>query len=96
MHELTLQPIRVRIDGGSQEGRLVFADSALVAVFVRVSPEEIAGDDQPRDGWFLEAGFGPCGSLATVAPPVFGSLDEAQVWVRARLAAGITPAAGSV
>ena len=89
MHDLSLQPIRVRTDGGSQEGRLVLADGVLVAVFVLVSPEETAGDDHPGEGWFLEAGFGPCSILATVPPPVFDSLEEAQLWVRRRLDAGI-------
>ena len=92
MHHMSLQPIRVRTDGGSQEGRLVLADGVLVAVFVRVSPEEIAGDDHHLAGWFLEAGFGPCGSLATIPPPVFDSLEEAQVWVCERLDAGIASA----
>ena len=89
MHEMTLQTVRVRTDGGSQEGRLVLADGVLVAVFVRVSSEETAGDDRHAEGWFLEAGFGPCGTLATVPPPVFDSLEEAQLWVRRRLDAGI-------
>jgi len=72
-------------DGGSQEGRLVLSHGRLVAVFVKVTLEEIAGGDH-AEGWFLEAGFGPCGSLVTVRPPVFPSLDEATRWVQQRLA----------
>ncbi len=84
MNELSLQPVAVLTDGGSQEGRLVLADGQLVAVFVRVTAEETEGSEQ-GDGWFLEVGFGPCGSLVTVQPPVFASLDEAALWVKRRL-----------
>ena len=82
--EVTFQPISVVTDGGGQEGRLLLADGQLVAVFVRVSAEETAGGEQ-KDGWFLEAGFGPCGDLLTVPPPLFASLEDAAAWARIRL-----------
>jgi hypothetical protein len=85
------QPVSVRSDGGSHEGRLVFSGSDLVAVFARVTAEESAGSRSQDGGWFLEAGFGPCGSLMSVRPPVFASLDDAVAWVRRRLAAGFDP-----
>jgi hypothetical protein len=43
MRDITLQPIPVLADGGSHEGQLILADGQLVAVFVRVTPEETAG-----------------------------------------------------
>jgi hypothetical protein len=85
MPDITLHPLPVRTDGGSHEGRLVLADGSLVAVFVKVSAEETAGDGAHAGGWFLEAGFGPCGSLMTVSQPVFATLEDAVAWVRGRL-----------
>jgi hypothetical protein len=90
MPDVTLQPVSVMSDGGSHEGRLVFADADLVAVFARVSAEETAGNGRQAGGWFLEAGFGPCGALMTVTPPVFPTLEDAAQWVRARLGAGLS------
>ena len=90
MPDVTLQPVSVMSDGGSHEGRLVFADADLVAVFARVSAEETAGNGRRAGGWFLEAGFGPCGALMTVTPPVFLTLEDAAQWVRARLGAGLS------
>jgi hypothetical protein len=84
MHDITLQPIAVITDGGSQDGRLVLADGQLAAVVARVSGEDTAGEEY-AEGWFMEAGFGPCGRLSAVQPPVFPSLDEATRWVRERL-----------
>lgn len=86
--EITLQAISVRSDGGSHEGRLVFVNGDLLAVFTRITAEENAPGSKP--GWFLEAGFGPCSSLMAVQPPVFASLDEAVAWVRGRLQAGLS------
>jgi hypothetical protein len=91
MREMTLQPLFVMTDGGRREGQLVLADGDLVAVFVRVSAEELAGDIHNRDGWFLEAGFGPCSRLYTVLPPVFDSLEEATAWAIRQLDAKRLP-----
>jgi hypothetical protein len=85
MRNITLQPISVLIDGGSHEGRLVFADADLVAVFVQVTAEESVGAEAHAGDWFLEAGFGPCGVLATTSQPAFATLEEAEEWVRRRL-----------
>ena len=86
---ISLQPVSVMSDGGSHEGRLVFSGSALVAVFSKISAEENAGGRSGRGGWFLEAGFGPCGILMTHQPPVFPTLEEAIAWVRERLESGL-------
>ena len=88
MPDITLQPMPVLIDGGSHEGRLILADGSLVAVFARVTPGETAGGEGRAGDWFLEAGFGPCGDLMSVRPPVFATLNEAVGWVRATLATG--------
>jgi hypothetical protein len=90
MRDITLQAMPVMADGGSHEGQLILADGQLVAVFARVTPEETAGGRGQMEGWFLEAGFGPCGSLMSARPPVLADLDEAVTWVRARLENGLT------
>ena len=92
MPDIVLQPISVLTDGGSQEGRLVFAGEDLVAVLVRVTARETAGGEPHGEGWFLEAGFGPCGSVMTVAPPVFATLNEALRWIRGKLGARLSSA----
>ena len=86
--EITLQSISVMADGGAHDGQLVLANNQLVAVLSRVTKEETAGGSGQPTGWFLEAGFGPCGSLMAVRPPVFESLDQALEWVRTTLADG--------
>lgn len=88
---LRLQPVSVLSDGGGHEGRLVFSGNDLVAVFARVSEEENAGSRRGTTaGWFLEAGFGPCGILMTPGPSVFPTLEEALAWVGERLEAGLS------
>ena len=77
---VTLQPVPVMTGCDDREGCLVLADGQLVAVLVRLA-DDMHGAQ--RGGWFLEAGFGACRS---VAPPLFGDLDEAQAWVRQKLA----------
>ena len=37
------------------------------------------------------AGFGPCGDIMSITPPVFADLEEAVEWVRVRLEAGFAP-----
>ncbi len=92
MPHITMQSVSVLIDGGPHEGRLAFADADLVAVLVRVTAEEASGGDAQAGNWFLEAGFGPCGTLMTSSHPVFTSLEEAGEWVRDRLETGLPSA----
>jgi hypothetical protein len=92
MHHLTLQPMPVLSDGGPHEGQLVLTEDGLVAVFARVTPEETVGGDGQGEGWFLEAGFGPCGELMSVRPPVFATLEEALAWVQERVESGLAGA----
>ncbi|MBM6580608.1 hypothetical protein ILT44_10485 [Microvirga sp. BT689] len=91
MREITLQPISVMTDGGGSDGHMILADGLLVAILSRVTEEQTLGGQAQVEGWFLEAGFGPCGVLMSVTPPVFADVDEAVVWVRARLEAGFSP-----
>ena len=91
MPEITLQPISVMTDGGGHEGQLVLAPGHLVAVLSRVTAEETLGGRDEIEGWFLEAGFGPCGLLMSVTPPVFANVEDAVAWVRTRLDAGFAP-----
>ena len=72
--------VDVLVDGGSSDGRLVMAGGKLAAVLVRVSAAEIS-DTATEGGWFLEAGFGPCGALKVPVPEVFSSEREALLWV---------------
>ncbi|MBA1155266.1 hypothetical protein [Microvirga mediterraneensis] len=90
MSDITLQEIPVLADGGRHEGQLVLADGQLVAVFTWVTPEETVGGPERAGGWFLEAGFGPCGGLLSTTPPVLATLDDAVTWVRSQLNAGLS------
>lgn len=87
MQTISFQPLSVMTDGGAREGHLAFADGHLVGVFVRVSSEDTVGGEIEREGWFLEAGFGPCSTLVAVMPGVFATLEKASDWMRAKLAA---------
>jgi hypothetical protein len=91
MREITLQSISVLVDGGPHEAQLVLANGHLVAVLTEVLGEETYGSERPTGGWFLEAGFGPCGTLMSITPPVFADLEEAVEWVRVKLEAGFSP-----
>lgn len=76
---LTLRPVRVNT-GFEEEGVLVFDEQQrLVAVMVHLSDRNEVAPGQ----WFLEAGFGPLGSVSHSA---FADLDAAQHWIRQRLA----------
>ena len=91
MREITLQSLQVLVDGGPHAGQLVLTDGQLVAVLTWVPAAETAGGEHPAGGWYLEAGFGPCGDIMSITPPVFESLEEAVEWVRVRLEAGFAP-----
>jgi len=81
MSEVEFTPTTVAIDGGPCEGRLAYSGGALVAVLTRL-PEGAA----ERQGWYREAGFGPCGDLFTVPPAIFASLDQARDWISEKIA----------
>jgi hypothetical protein len=75
--ELTCQPVRVAT-GEEGDGRLVFADDALVAVLVTLS----AAHGAATGHWFLEVGFG---LLDRPNPPTFPTLPAALHWITTEL-----------
>lgn len=77
---LTKQYGRVLADGGARDGVLIFANDELAAVFVELISEDVDGVAVPGK-WYLEAGFGPCGSLETLTPEPFSTLRLATDWV---------------
>lgn len=72
--------VEVLVDGGSSAGILVTTGGKLAAVLVRVSAAEVS-ETATEGGWFLEAGFGPCGNLKVTAPDVFLSEGDALRWI---------------
>jgi hypothetical protein len=75
----TLQPVRVAT-GFDEEGMLVFlGEQRLVAVLVRLSDDDEVAPGQ----WYLEAGFG---RIDGTSHPIFSNLDQAQAWIRQRVA----------
>ncbi|CAO4132560.1 hypothetical protein [Methylorubrum extorquens] len=76
---LHLQPVQVATGSDGGESRLVFHESFLVAVLVRMSDEHGAEVGK----WFLEAAFG---RVDDPNPPIFADLDEAQAWITSQLA----------
>jgi hypothetical protein len=81
---LESHPVEVLTDGGSSGGRLVLAEGKLVAVLVRVEGGE-TGEPGSAGGWYVEAGFGPCGILMTLPPQVFPEEAEAMAWIGQQL-----------
>ena len=80
---ISLQPMRVLIDGHDAEGRLVLADDQLAAVIVRLDGE--AHSPAEKGLWHLEAGFGKCAAPPGHAP-LWARPEEAALWVQQRLA----------
>ena len=64
---IRFQPVRLGSDPTGEEALLGFADDLLIAVLVRVA-----------EGWFVEAGFGPCFGEGRV----FVTLRAAEAWLR--------------
>jgi hypothetical protein len=81
-HQITLQPMRVLIDGFDSDGRLILADDQLTAVIVRLDAEHHTSGI--RGKWYLEAGFGKCAVVPADAP-LWDTPDDAAAWVQERL-----------
>lgn len=77
---LLSNPVEVLTDGGSTGGLLVMAGGKLAAVLIHVRADE-TGEDEGTDGWYVEAGFGPCSILVTLPPQVFADEQAALNWV---------------
>jgi hypothetical protein len=78
---LTLQPVRVG-NGSDEEGLLAFdEEQRLVAVLTHLGEQY----DGLSGHWYLEAGFG---RLDVQDHPTYADLEDAQEWIRQRLARG--------
>ncbi len=80
---MTYQRVRVETGSADEEGLLVLRDNKLVAVLVQVSDE--IDDPKLRNGWLVEAGFGPCSARGS-GRGVFRSLAAAAAWVQQAVA----------
>ena len=80
MATLSLQSLKVAVDGGEEDGLLVFHRAVLVAVLVCLD-EPNYGDDQGH--WHLEIGFGPCSARSTTFPDLATALG----WIARRVGA---------
>lgn len=86
MTAIEFQPIEVLTDGGVSHGRLALANGRLIAVLVHIVPSEMEMSTVSAEGWYREAGFGPCSDLATGSPPpLFNSLEDARGWIEGRI-----------
>ena len=74
------QDISVDTQSEDEQGCLLFSEGKLVAVLVRLA-NHVHGAD--HGAWYLEAGFGRC---ATMMPPVFPTMDDAEAWVLRQVA----------
>ena len=78
--DISIQPVKVLIDGQDSEGRLIFADGQLCAVIVQLDGESHLTEH--KSFWNLEAGFGKCNVRSA---PLFKSPEEAGSWVQEAL-----------
>ena len=86
MTSIKFEPMEVLTNGGISDGRLALANGKLIAVLIHLLPSEADGSGASSEGWYREAGFGPCSDLATGRPPpLFSSLDEARGWIEQRI-----------
>lgn len=81
---LETRSVEVLTDGGSKIGVLVLSEGKLAAVLIPVTGKE-SGRSDSEGGWYLEAGFGPCGGLVTLQPDVFAQQAQALDWIRKQL-----------
>jgi hypothetical protein len=81
---LETRPLDILTDGGSRHGVLVLSQGKLAAVLIEVAASE-TGRPGGGGGWYLEAGFGPCGRLLALQPEVFQHQADAIAWINKRL-----------
>jgi DNA-binding NtrC family response regulator len=82
--EITFQTMNVMVGTGYRIGRSASSQGKLIGVLIPVTAEEHG--EGGTGGWYLEAGFGPCSSIAGPTPAVFTDLNEAEHWFSAKLA----------
>ena len=77
---ITCRPVLADTASRDSEGCMIFRDERLVAVVVRIEPDDDL-DPALWGQWNLEAGFGPC---RVAAGAVFPSCDAAKAWALRR------------
>jgi hypothetical protein len=77
---ICFQPIRLGNHCDGEDALLGLVDDHLVAILVRVADDELPAD---RQGWFLEAGFGPCRGEGLLFP----ELKAGETWIRQQIPA---------
>ena len=82
MSVVSFQALPILIDGHDTQGQLVLIDGQLVAVLARLDGD--AHDPAMKSWWNLEAGFGPC---QAIGDNLFQTLNDAEAWVRRKVAA---------
>jgi len=75
--------IRLFVDDSSRTGRSAYRGGTLIGILIPVTAEEQGAGG--TGGWYLEAGFGPCGPMNVATPPIFADLEEAAAWFRGNL-----------
>ncbi|HEX2556413.1 MAG TPA: hypothetical protein VHL98_22165 [Microvirga sp.] len=83
---ITCQSIRIPVNrsGEVEQGFLVFADDALMAVVMLLDGSLDEELNHLKGRWFMETGYGPC-AVAPGTDQIFQSPDEAQQWVLERV-----------
>ena len=79
MAQLNVVHVRVATGAIPDEGRLVYADGALIAVLIKLEADLAA---QARGVWYLEAAFGPVDHFHH---PVFETIQDSLAWIHRRL-----------
>lgn len=88
MSILSLRPIKIASDDGTEDGLLVLENEALVAVLGRLERVMYLSD---VGHWHLEAGFGSCAAR----PQTFATLEVALSWVAERMKLDVEAAIAS-
>ena len=77
---IRFQPIRLAGHCGGEDALLGLVNDHLMAVLVRVADDGLPADQQ---GWYLEAGFGPCRGEGLLFPV----LTAGEAWIRQQVPA---------
>lgn len=76
--DIHFSPLSLATRDGGEDAQLVLVEGRLAAILARIAREVT---DTGEDGWFLQAGFGPCEAEGILFP----GLGAAEVWVREQL-----------
>jgi hypothetical protein len=86
--EISWCPVRVSTGSRDEDGRMALVNDKLVAILVLLADDYEAPELQGK--WFVEAGFG----CLSGKHEIFGTLDEAEAWVRQHCEADIKRRSG--